>query len=744
VVIAFVFLFCVFPFVFVKGAAAQTSTYVLNVPTLQSDSEGKLGTIYISEASYPMSLKKGDALSINLPRCIEMESINIEETTAVKQKAAVSIDKGNRQFTVNGSVYGYGSIGSVGFSVQITENNRFNIIIDKDSTSLLYYKFYISLDKVKVMPLSSDDPPAITATLDTSPGSGFSTGTYTVANTAVGGTTASVDAPLSTGQDQTPIVPILGADGGKVATIIIKESAPGSMKTGIGDIKLAMGTGFAWKDVSVVSDWGYGPTDVSYAIDNDTDTGGRSVVKLSINNATTDNPGRITVTGSVDVDESLAQHGDIQVSFEGTNPGVDVAVLTVAEYAASTKTAEQETTSDVTAGCINQRVGQFSIQEGTPGDFAEGRTIRIKLPSCAKWNTAPTVVREKGDAELQFIDINQEKDELRYTVKKSSTVKSNFVFKYGIVDLALGAPETLSVELLGTAGLSGFVDIANIMQPISLQSEIGSISLGQTGQNINDITITEYKNGVLRAKDATANQAKLTLQMPSGVRFAEVPYVEVIEGDLVLDKVGINGDSDRLLEIPIQRSGTVPSTIKISGIKLDVDRTIPEGDIKLEVGGTSISETSNVFSGSDNYMYMVVASCATSALTASSSEAVFKINQPSYTVNGQDVLMDVAPYINSGRTMIPLRFAANAVGVTDGNISWNEGTKTVTLIKNSRVVQMKIGSNDMQINGITIVNDVAPEINNGRTMVPIRALSTALGAVVQWNETDQTVTVSCS
>ena len=50
----------------------------------------------------------------------------------------------------------------------------------------------------------------------------------------------------------------------------------------------------------------------------------------------------------------------------------------------------------------------------------------------------------------------------------------------------------------------------------------------------------------------------------------------------------------------------------------------------------------------------------------------------------------------------------------------------------------------MKINGVDITTDVAPEIRDGRTMLPIRALGTALGASLQWDEVSQTVTISIS
>jgi hypothetical protein len=750
-----------FPFLFAKEAAATTSTYVLQVPTLQSDKNGSLGTIYISEAAYPMSLRDGDSFSINLPPCIELQKIRIQETGFVNKTASILLDKDNRQFTVNGSVYDYGDFtspiksidGKYGFLVQVTDNNRFNVKVQRDPsvTSSSGFKFYLLFDQVYVRPLGPDDPTAITATLDAPSGSGFSTGSYTVANIALGGTTAVVDAPLSTGTDQKPIVPVLGESGGRVAAIIIKESAPGSLKAGNGDVKLALSPGFTWKSVSVVADWGYGVTnevsDVNFTVDNGTDPGGRSLVRLTINKATVDKPGRITVTGTVDVDTTVAQPGDVQVSYEGTNPGVDAALLTVAQYAASAKTAAQKTITDVTAGRIDQRIGQFAVEEGAPGDLAAGRTIIFTLPSYARWRTPPLVYKEKGDGVLEFLDLNQDKDKVRYKVTKASTVKSVFVFKYGSVDLALGAPDNLSITVSGSAGVTGTVDIGNVMLPVTLQADKGTVRAGLLGQAVSDISITEQRSGALRALDASGNRAQLTLKLPDGARFTERPQVAVSAGDLKLDESGIGVDwvnhGDTLV-IPIQKSSTAPSTIKITGIKLDVDRTVPEGDLKMEVGGTAVTETGAIFTGNNNYIELVIASCATPAPTTVSRNAVFKIGKSSYTINGQDVPMDMAPYIKDGRTMIPLRFAANAVGVANDNIGWDAGTETVTLVKGDRIVQMQIGNSAIRINGVSISTDVAPEIKDGRTMLPIRALSTVLGATVQWNESDQTVTISTS
>ncbi|KUK31612.1 MAG: Copper amine oxidase-like domain-containing protein [Thermoanaerobacterales bacterium 50_218] len=129
------------------------------------------------------------------------------------------------------------------------------------------------------------------------------------------------------------------------------------------------------------------------------------------------------------------------------------------------------------------------------------------------------------------------------------------------------------------------------------------------------------------------------------------------------------------------------------------------------------------------------------AWAGSGNTAVFTIGKNSYVLNGNTVVMDVAPYIKEGRTFLPLRFAANAVGVADDNVLWDAATGKVTVIKGDRVVQFTIGSNVMLLNGAEVAMDVVPEVVAGRTMLPIHWLACALGVTIEWDPGSQSVVV---
>jgi outer membrane protein TolC len=123
--------------------------------------------------------------------------------------------------------------------------------------------------------------------------------------------------------------------------------------------------------------------------------------------------------------------------------------------------------------------------------------------------------------------------------------------------------------------------------------------------------------------------------------------------------------------------------------------------------------------------------------------AKFRINSTSYDdVKGVASTMDVAPYIKASRTYVPLRYLGLALGVAEGDIVWDAAAQTATLSLGSTKVVFTIGSTTYTVNGAAKTMDVAPEITNGRTMLPARYAAEGLGYTAGWDSATQTVSVS--
>jgi hypothetical protein len=106
------------------------------------------------------------------------------------------------------------------------------------------------------------------------------------------------------------------------------------------------------------------------------------------------------------------------------------------------------------------------------------------------------------------------------------------------------------------------------------------------------------------------------------------------------------------------------------------------------------------------------------------------------------IAFDVAPYINNGRTMIPLRAVADNLGF---RVDWNAKEQRVDLTNKKGVtVKLWIGKTEALQDSKPMAIDVAPEIADGRTFVPLRFVAEALGTKVAWDNPTKTAYLTSS
>ncbi|MEQ8174683.1 MAG: copper amine oxidase N-terminal domain-containing protein [Syntrophomonadaceae bacterium] len=123
-------------------------------------------------------------------------------------------------------------------------------------------------------------------------------------------------------------------------------------------------------------------------------------------------------------------------------------------------------------------------------------------------------------------------------------------------------------------------------------------------------------------------------------------------------------------------------------------------------------------------------------------ETVFIIGYTHYYVDDVMKWMDVAPYINNGRTYLPIAYVAQALGITD--IQWDEVNRTVTLTRGQSVVKLTVDSPDLIFNGFPVAMGVAPEIKMGRMFLPVSLVVEGFGGTTSWDSPTQTVFISCA
>ncbi len=120
---------------------------------------------------------------------------------------------------------------------------------------------------------------------------------------------------------------------------------------------------------------------------------------------------------------------------------------------------------------------------------------------------------------------------------------------------------------------------------------------------------------------------------------------------------------------------------------------------------------------------------------------VLQIGSKNASISGKAVTVDPPPYIKSGTTLVPLRFISEAFGAS---IDWQpkQGKGTIIIKLKEHLIQIEIANTQALVNGKTMTLVVAPEIVNGRTFVPLRFISEAFGAKVEWIAETQTIRMS--
>ena len=113
-------------------------------------------------------------------------------------------------------------------------------------------------------------------------------------------------------------------------------------------------------------------------------------------------------------------------------------------------------------------------------------------------------------------------------------------------------------------------------------------------------------------------------------------------------------------------------------------------------------------------------------------------------VDGKTLAPDVPPIIVEGRTMVPMRIIFEELGA---DVTWIAESQMIRATYKELIIDLKIDAKIIMVCNIATGEikrtelDVAPFIKDGRTLVPVRAISEALGAEVGWDNDTRTVTV---
>lgn len=420
--------------------------------------------------------------------------------------------------------------------------------------------------------------------------------------------------------------------------------------------------------------------------------------------------------------------------------------------------------------------GTFTIGMATPNPETPnelyavyGSTLKdVPLPKGWAWDTPDSSVGNVG--EKTFAATYTEDNSGNYnTVQKNLTVKvakkavtvtvldKNAYIGSDVPDLSNPeAGKDYKVEgLVGTDSLNGTVTLTYAQTPD--MSKAGKTTINITGTLSNGNYDIIYANGTLTVSNrhsgggggggGSSKPAEKPTEKP-----AEKPAVsptvdgkndtvKIAETTAEANAAAANAakadDKVTLVTEGTNVSGkdfTNPAVLKIPADTKDVKNVnqltlarLNAETGKLEIVGGSYDAKANAVVGyvAEEGSYFVVEK---EGLTTISMQ----IGNKHVALNNENKILDAAPLISQNRTMVPLRFIAEAFGA---DVSWAQDTKTVTIVIDGKVLTMRINQ-DLEGFG------AAPIISSGRTMVPISYISKELGANVIWVPSTKTVAIA--
>lgn len=462
----------------------------------------------------------------------------------------------------------------------------------------------------------------------------------------------------------------------------------------------------------------------------------------------------IFVTATV-VPSRDAKYGDVTVNV--TRGDISPSSLVIAEYVDYVGLVSVDKVLDVVSGKDEDSlyVAKVKIEEPVEGTLVAGRFIEFSFDKDTasledsetlklnhKSGTNGLVIDASSSKALAAtglvtsslietdLDTNLTDDVKKLTdshqwdlkVNTTSTTASKYELEIPFVVSALHEGDVV-LTVKGAGIDEQKVVVAKAVKPVTIEIDKNSsadLKIGVQKQAAPDIIITETAAGTL-SEDVTYTLANRYDNAGIIWRNAKI---EVIEGDLELDE-----DTDYVsngAEIIVETKSTKASKIKISGVEVTLDRTVPYGPFEVNFNfGVTGSQYNNLSSRVERKAYFNVVTPAPGDQNATTT---FTMDSTTYTmiINGQPqtMTMDVAPFIQDNRAMLPIKYVADAIGA---KVNYDPMSRVATFTKDATVAALYLDSNVLYVNGTPVTMDTKPVISNGRAMVPVIYVAQAFG-----------------
>ena len=310
---------------------------------------------------------------------------------------------------------------------------------------------------------------------------------------------------------------------------------------------------------------------------------------------------------------------------------------------------------------------------------------------------------------------------------------------------------------LSTAQLKNAVKAGTVSRSLLIENATYMMNLLAKlpdGRRLADPSVANVKpdgNTVFQAEDYTvkhgyARHEKSGSNILMSYTRATTDFIPWLEYTLQVEKAGSYQLSVQMANSPGTNLIDDALRVYVNGVEQDVNYTAVStgswsktasqkiGAIYLPAGKVTLKIKSAENRSCGNFDYFTL-----SPLSIVQTELKMTLGKTEYTLGGEQKTMDVAPIIANARTMLPVRYVAEALGAS---IAWDGATSTATVKTADTEIKITVGAAEALVNGQAVTLDSPAFIESDRTYMPVRFVAETLGATVAWDGATSTATIT--
>ncbi|MCK9479642.1 MAG: stalk domain-containing protein [Firmicutes bacterium] len=224
---------------------------------------------------------------------------------------------------------------------------------------------------------------------------------------------------------------------------------------------------------------------------------------------------------------------------------------------------------------------------------------------------------------------------------------------------------------------------------------------------------------LIKELDTTSSWIKMRIVVDP----AEKIYSAYIGNEQIITDFAFVADISEISNIILRTAYSNMCTAYIDNVKIYTG-----GEEQISVGENAAKDEKTELS-SETDLQAKVEKRLSNAIALFVGRANAFVNNKSVWIDAENP--QVTPLIKEGRTLVPVRFISESLGA---KVEWEEATSAVTISLANKTIKMTLGSSTYYINDQQNQLDVPAQTENGRTLIPLRALVEALGKEVFWHD----------